>query len=309
MRFLLLFLLMLATGSSAAQVLDSPEAFGSFCELSEHKDTGGPDRLQQRKARVSSPIVVRTTSRYVTNGTFNPVTQMLTYQLGERFKVLPNHGVAVMDPIPIRFELSESMAMDLNARFALGHVRLEVAFLPVSYAEFEKSFCEQDGSEHWVLAHLLNAKLIDEMGNELSAWTSHLGHNVRLMQKYKLPTFLGTSVPHIHVARVVFSPALSPVFAARVRHPISDELETLLFPCYVRGLSTHPRLQGAIVVSWKASDATSPKILVNSIHHEATTSCITKRLSMLAERRLESVPEGTSVTATIFMKLDRNNSL
>ena len=308
-RTLLILIVMTLAAPVWAQVVDTPRAFARYCELSNLADANSLERLEERKAQVLSPFLVRVHAPNVRAGVFDPVSGLMSFETGAQIQLFEGHGLSWESPETVRFEVTSEQAELLNARFLLGHAKLEFQVLPVSYADFERSFCETGVEEALIVGHVLSVRLVDEIGQPIVKWTSELGHRINVLRAHRLPTFLGELEPRVSVSGFKLTPDLPTLIKERAGKTVEAELQTMLFTCYVKGLTRHPRLQGALSVSWKTGDPKSPRISVDSLHDSNTSACVIRKISRLAEIQFDAVPKNTQISLTIFMKLDPRKSL
>ncbi len=202
----------------------------------------------------------------------------------------------------VGFELTEDRAQRLWARYEAGTARLKLTFLPLAWSDYERALCRQEGTVQVLDGDVLNAELVDEVGQTIASYRTRLGQEVELMRHHRIQGYLDTGTPVVTVSAVGTYPASQVQLGLDVQDRLKSELRTALYGCYLKGLTANGRLQGALVVKMSAREAT---VLVDSLHDPATRGCALERMSELPDRSA-----GPAILkATVIFRLEETPAL
>lgn len=222
----------------------------------------------------------------------------------------------------LRFEFDEHQAHDLMAQLRMGTVEVRLGFGPTARSNYEQSFCDEtdDPEEARLDVDLLYARLVDterresEGGEVLATYQTRQGH--RWMLRRELAVAAGADQsPDVQVTDLQWrsggKDGESDADARRIENlqalgsRLEEAVEESLFPCYVRGLTANPSLQGAVVLEIPVREGGpgEPKFLMDTIQAEGMRVCIRERIGDLRElSEAAEIEDVAGVKTTVLMR-------
>lgn len=184
-------------------------------------------------------------------------------------------------------------------------------------ASVSKKSADSDATEptrgHDIHVALLRAAIVDPLGRTLVGFDTALGREVHMLESNKIAGFLASAYPQVSVASVSFYdgkpsyPRTSPSVPEALASDITARIQQRLYGCYVRGLASNGRLQGALVVRFDASTSPKAAVMVDSLNSPPVSGCVLERLGEIGRTLAERTDEHRSLKATLIFRLEDNS--
>lgn len=183
---------------------------------------------------------------------------------------------------------------------------------PNADGEIEESNANQAVGQH-IHGALLRATLVDQLGRPIAAFETALGREVELMKNHNISGFLASAYPQVNVSKISFFddkpsyPKTSPRVPADLDRALRGQIQKRLYGCYVRGLASNARLQGALVVRFETRPETQATVMVDSLQSPAVIACVTERLAEIGPLTAHLVEGDKILKATLIFRLQDNS--
>lgn len=316
--------------ADAATPLEEAEQLSGLCELGapdvgEDEDDAEYHRRRReaihRVYETSLPELDGDLVRYDRVGGLMTISGFRTYR--------PESGgpaIQFRNECLLSFEVGEKEAHDLMAQLQMGTVEVEIGYTPIARRDYDWDFCPvgDDGTGR-LQVELLYARLVDterdehQGGRVLDTYYTSRGHQWVLRRQKALMTASPGLVPEIEVSDIQWRPTEQgwaddfgesgpPRGLEELEPDLRGTVEQTVYPCYLRGLTNNPSLQGALVVGIPVGDGTAnkPTIMMDTLHDSEVRRCVEQRLDDLElvessadEQSLEAVD---AWKATVLMR-------
>ncbi len=320
-----------ATGQLVPVPLETAHDIDEYCETSQPQEKSGDAQRYQRerKRHASTTFSTFVGHDHLPILGYDEVRGAVEIPIFKEVPIVDGVSIALEREQVLRFSLIEREAIDAEALYKLGRARLELRFLPASYAKWDQETCQQVGAARVLHVALLQARLVDESRREIAVYTSDLGREVEMLRVHRVDGYLGSAFPSVRITSlaavetrteaVEFRQNRLAAMARKTRvrerelHEsvagLRADAEHLLFGCYVRGLAQNARLQGALVVLVDVRTPGDSRILVDSVHEPLVSKCALKRLRDLASGPPLDAEEVEKLRITAMFRLDQTGDL
>lgn len=303
-----------AASAEWTQPLRSAQDAAEFCRFSEPRtnvqdlDAGEAQQVEayetERRSRAQRPVVVLLSASAAPVIGYDRTVGTLGVSLYQPATFVDGYRVQ-LSSTAAEFELAEATAEKLRARFEAGTASLRVTFLPLAWSDTERPLCREVDGAQVLDGELLEAHLVDEVGQTLASYKTELGREIAMMREHRIQGYLDSAVPVVTVSSLSPFPSSSKPIDGAAETSLKAALRSSLYGCYLRGLTRNARLQGALVVHMKMDPSARPRILVDSLHSDDITGCATQRIEELV-RVQRTISSDASLKATVIFKLDES---
>lgn len=313
--------------------IETREDIQEFCTTSEpqptdQREVAGNYRVErQRHARTLFSTMIDHVTLPVMD--YDSLRGTLDIPVFKTVHVVDGVALELETPQMIRFEMIEREALEAAALYKLGRARLQLRFIPGTYARWDDETCAGEDASKVLKVALLEATLVDSGRRELATYRSDLGREVEMLRAHKVDGYLGSAYPVVRITSLMHVESSSDAMQVRAGDltavarktktrttqlgeqaaPLRAELEHAFFACYVRGLSQNARLQGALVARLDLKTPTHTAILVDSIHESAVSTCATARMRELARHPPAGLDKIERIRVTVMFRLEEAGGL
>lgn len=253
-----------------------------------------PDKALERQEVIRREVTARVALKVA--GSLKLDRDSLTAQLTLPLEIPLDHPATlqIQRAHQLDFKLEAEHFDDLSGREQLGVLDVELVVMALALTDQDIVFCEHDEVRQNIRVELMAARLLDENGKPLVESKTLLGREVAIRRSLGWPTYLGDSVPNVALRADKLSGEPSKL-SAESWQPLQNKA----LSCYIPALKQNARLQGAVVLRWRAGSADAT-VLIDTLNDEGVAACIRDAAANLAA----GAPDDGSVwRATVFVKL------
>ncbi|MFU8803338.1 MAG: hypothetical protein ACNA8W_05975 [Bradymonadaceae bacterium] len=319
-------LVIMSAPAAADQPLKGASDFETLCRHSEPVSTRSADadetatrstyqRDRRRLVQATYEVVLPSLEDSVLG--YDRVTGVLSVSgFKDHSLVEGRYHLRFREACGLYFEMDEGRARDLVTRAQLGGVSLKVGFHLDPHDDYDRPICvqeavesesaEQESRERTIIrVDLLYARLVEPDGTVLASFQTELDHDLHLRRVSQAIGAASAVTPRVELTSLRHEGSSEEEPWQQLEQGRAwwqHELETSVFPCYIRGLRRNGRLQGAMVVRIPAGNE-SPDLILDTVQEEEVAGCIIERVEEVRRRSPDPQDWGW-LKATFLLKLD-----
>lgn len=283
---------------ASAQDLQKPEHTEQFCAHA--KTSQDETNAQKRQETIRRPVTARISQKVAGQLRFDRDTRTAHLVVPTQIPLEHPATLELQRHHELDFKLESLTFDDLDGRAKLGVLDLELELMAQAITDHELPFCERDEVRQKIRVELMAVRLLDEQGKPVAETQTLLGREIAIRRSLGSPTYLGDSVPHVAIRADKLTPEPSKA-GADTWQPLRPKA----LSCYIPALKENARLQGAVVLRWRAGHADAT-VLIDTLHDDRVTSCIQDAASAVAA---QAADDGSVWRATVFVKLIESSRL
>lgn len=311
---------LLAPISASAQELAADSQAAALCTYSrpvESDDESASARNKERRKLLHKRFTVTVTAEDAPVIGYDDVTGILSVNAYRPLPISEHHAVVLDGAGALPFEVTAERSNDVISHYVTGQARLRLEFVPAAFADAEQPICtradSQEPTPHLIHAALLKASLIDPLGRTLVSFETALGREADLLVANNIAGFLASAYPQVTVASIRYFdgkpsyPRTSPEMDEALERKLTRLIQKRLYGCYVRGLASNGRLQGALVVRFDTVGEAEATVLVDSLNSPPVAGCVVERLGEVGALVGTETAEKKQLKATLIFRLEDNS--
>lgn len=298
-----IFAALTTTWGQAAIAQDSQPTAGdiaSFCAFA--SPVGDADYRTKRSAHIQQDFNV-TVKGSVLTLKYDVPTESMRITVPQQLKLPASTVLDFGEASDFILPMERLRAETLLSQQQLGLIDLELTTVASAIRDESQAYCQTAGEDQTVHVVLITITLKNEDGERIATLDTKFGTDIKLRRRLGWPCYLGDSSPVVELKDGRRNSKDGSSLPSEQKAKLTKQLNV----CYLQGLQTNARLQGALVVEW-LDGSPGAHVVVDSMRNESVSRCVTQTLSSFASGRQPSATNG-AWRMTIFMKLTSTSRL